>query len=99
MKLISWNVNGIRAANRKGFFDWFQKESPDVLCLQEIKALPKQIPPHLKNTPGYHTFFNSAERKGYSGVATYTKKQPKNVEKGIWNKKIRSRRKNANNRI
>jgi len=83
MKLISWNVNGIRAADKKGLFDWFKKEQPDILCLQEIKALPAQIPAHLKNTPGYHIYFNSAERKGYSGVATYSKLKPENVEKGF----------------
>ena len=83
MKLISWNVNGIRAADRKGLFDFFKKEKPDVLCLQEIKAMPDQFPPHLKNTPGYHVFINSAERKGYSGVATYIKQKPKTVKKGF----------------
>jgi len=83
MRLISWNVNGIRAADGKGLFDWFQQESPDVLCLQEIKALPEQIPPHLRNMPGYHIYFNSAERKGYSGVATFTKEKPVDVKKGF----------------
>jgi len=76
MKLISWNVNGIRAADRKGLYDWFKKEKPEILCLQEIKALPEQLPPHLKNTPNYHVHINSAERKGYSGVATYSKTTP-----------------------
>jgi exodeoxyribonuclease-3 len=83
MKLISWNVNGIRAANKKGLFEWFKKENPDVLCLQEIKALQEQIPPHLKNTPGFQTYFNPAERKGYSGVATYTKQKPLDVKTGF----------------
>jgi exodeoxyribonuclease-3 len=83
MRLISWNVNGIRAADRKGLFQWFQTGSPDVLCLQEIKALPEQFPPHLRNTPCYHIYINSAERKGYSGVATFTKKQSINVKKGF----------------
>ena len=83
MKLISWNVNGIRAADRKGLFDWFQKEKPDALCLQEIKAMPDQFPPHLKSTPGYNVFINSAKRKGYSGVATYTKQKPIDVKKGF----------------
>lgn len=83
MKLLSWNINGIRAADRKGLFDWFKKESPDILCLQEIKAMPDQISPHLKNTPGYHIFFNSAERKGYSGVATYSKEKPISVKTGF----------------
>jgi len=83
MKLLSWNVNGIRAADRKGLFDFVQKEKPDSLCLQEIKAKPEQFPPHLKNTPGYGVFINSAERPGYSGVATYTKQKPKDVKKGF----------------
>jgi exodeoxyribonuclease-3 len=83
MKILSWNVNGIRAVDRKGFFDWFSKEKPDVMCLQEIKAKPEQIPPHLKNTPNYQIFFNSAERPGYSGVATYSKKKPKEIKKGF----------------
>ena len=83
MKLISWNVNGIRAADRKGLFNWFQKESPDILCLQEIKALPEQVPPHLRNTPSYNVFWNPAERKGYSGVVTFSNKKPKDVKKGF----------------
>lgn len=83
MKILSWNVNGIRAAERKGFFNWLQKESPDILCLQEIKANPEQIPPHLRNTPDYYIFWNPADRKGYSGVATYTKKKPITVKKGF----------------
>ncbi len=83
MKILSWNVNGIRAADRKGLFGWFKKESPDILCLQEIKALPEQVPPHLRNTPGYYTFWNPAERKGYSGVATHTKEKPKEVTRGF----------------
>jgi len=83
MKIISWNVNGIRAAEKKGLFDWFKKESPDILCLQEIKALPEQFPPHLKNTPGYHIHINSAERKGYSGVTTFTKEKPIDAKNGF----------------
>jgi len=83
MRLLSWNVNGIRAADKKGLFTWFQKEKPDVLCLQEIKALSEQFPPHLRNTPGYNVFINPAERKGYSGVATYAKQRPKTVKKGF----------------
>lgn len=83
MKILSWNVNGIRAADRKGLFNWLKKESPDILCLQEIKALPEQVPPHLRNAPGYHIFLNSAERKGYSGVATFTKERPLEIKKGF----------------
>jgi len=83
MKIISWNVNGIRAAEKKGLFDFIKKESPDILCLQEIKATQEQLPPHLKNPPGYHSFFNSAEKGGYSGVATYTKEKPIDVKTGF----------------
>ena len=83
MKLISWNVNGIRAADKKGLFEWFKKESPDILCLQEIKAQPEQVPPHLKNTPGYNVFWNPAEQKGYSGVAIFTKEKPLAINKGF----------------
>lgn len=83
MKILSWNINGIRAADKKGLFDWFIEESPDLLCLQEIKALPEQVPSHLKNIPGYHIFFNSAKRKGYSGVATFSKQKPADVKYGF----------------
>ena len=83
MRILSWNVNGIRAADKKGLFNWFKKESPDILCLQEIKAMPEQVPPHLRNPPKYYAIWNSAERKGYSGVVTYTKEKPKDVKKGF----------------
>ena len=83
MKILSWNVNGIRAADRKGLFEWFKKENPEILCLQEIKALSKQIPPHLRNITGYNIFLNPAEQKGYSGVATFTKEKPIDVKNGF----------------
>jgi len=83
MRIISWNVNGIRAADRKGLYKWFKKEEPDILCLQEIKAEKEQVPPYLKNTPNYHIYWNPAERKGYSGVVTYTKQKPKTIKKGF----------------
>jgi exodeoxyribonuclease-3 len=83
MKILCWNVNGIRAIDKKGLFDWFKKESPDILCLQEIKAMPDQIPPHLRNMPGYNIFINSAERKGYSGVLTFSKDNPLDVKNGF----------------
>jgi len=83
MKLISWNVNGIRAVDRKGFFDWFKKENPDILCLQEIKATADQFPPHLRSTPEYHVYINPAQRKGYSGVTTYSKLKPEYVRTGF----------------
>jgi len=83
MKLLCWNVNGIRAIERKGFLDWLHKESPDVLCLQETKCQPDDLSDKLKSPPGYHSFWSSAERKGYSGVAVYTKKEPRKVEDGL----------------
>jgi len=83
MKVLSWNINGLRAAEKKGFYQWFTKESPDILCLQEIKATPDQLPPHIRNVPGYHGFWNPGERKGYSGVATFSKEKPVKVETGF----------------
>ena len=71
MKLASWNVNGIRACGEKGLADWVKRERPHVLCLQEIKAQPEQIPDHLANMDGYRSYFFSGERKGYSGLALY----------------------------
>ena len=66
MKLISWNVNGLRACMNKGFPEFFQQEAPDILCLQETKLQPHQIELEL---PGYRQYWNSAEKKGYSGTA------------------------------
>jgi len=84
MKLITWNVNGIRAVLNKGFLEWFSKESPDILCLQETKAHPDQLGFELTHPAGYHAFFSSSiGKKGYSGVVTYTKKEPISVTEGI----------------
>jgi exodeoxyribonuclease-3 len=90
IRLLSWNVNGIRAIQKKGFLDWFKKENPDILCLQETKAHPDQLDDELKNIPGYESYFSSAEKKGYSGVVTYTKLKPKSVQQGIGVKKFDS---------
>ena len=70
MRLISWNVNGIRAVHKKGFLEWFESEQPDVLCIQETKAHESQLPAALKQVEGYTAWFSEPERKGYSGVAT-----------------------------
>jgi exodeoxyribonuclease III len=83
IRIICWNVNGVRAVHRKGFRDWFLEEQPDILCLQETKALKKQFPPDIRSIEGYHVYFNNALKKGYSGVALYTKIKPLNVEKGL----------------
>ena len=80
MKLISWNVNGIRACLNKGFSEFFNKVNADIFCIQETKCQPEQIE---LNFDGYTAYWNSAERKGYSGTAIFTKKEPINVTYGI----------------
>lgn len=80
MKLISWNVNGIRAVLKKGFLAFIQKHDPDVLCLQETKAMQGQA---VIDLPQYEEFWNSAKRKGYSGTAVFTKVKPRAVVFGI----------------
>jgi exodeoxyribonuclease-3 len=81
--IISYNVNGIRAAQRKGWLDWLQAESPEVLCLQETKAQPDQLDEALLNPTGYHTYWHSAEKKGYSGVAIFSQQEPREVVYGF----------------
>ena len=76
-KLISWNVNGIRAAIKKGFLDFVEKYSPDILCLQETKAQPEQVELELPKYP--FKYWNWAEKKGYSGTAVFSKLKPLNV--------------------
>jgi len=88
MKILSWNINGIRAADKKGLYVYIKKELPDIFCFQEIKAKPEQLPPHLRNPVDYHVFINPAERGGYSGVATFTKEKPKETIKGFNIKKF-----------
>ena len=80
MKLISWNVNGIRACMQKGFLDFFQKADADIFCLQETKVQAGQVELDL---PGYDQYWNYAEKKGYSGTAVFTRKQPVSVSYGI----------------
>lgn len=80
MKLVSWNVNGIRAVERKGALLPLWKQKPDIIFLNETKAHPEQLSSELQNPPGYHAYFNSATtRKGYSGVALYSKVKPDKV--------------------
>ena len=83
MRIFSWNVNGLRAVVKKGFFDWLESEVPDVVCLQEIKARTADLDESILNPKGYHTFWNPADRKGYSGVAIFTKKKPAAVHLGM----------------
>jgi exodeoxyribonuclease-3 len=82
VKILTYNVNGIRAALRKDFASWLKATNPDVLCLQEIKANSEQFDESIFNDLGYHCFWNSAEKKGYSGVAILTKTKPQHVEYG-----------------
>ena len=83
MKLYSWNVNGIRAAERKGFLDWLDQFQPDVLCLQETKARVDQLGSSLIKDHCYHTYWHSAQKAGYSGVATFCKEEPYFVQEGL----------------
>ncbi len=83
MKIITYNVNGIRAAIQKGFFDWMNEAGPDVLLLQETKAQPDQIPVLDFEMMGYRTFWHSAQKKGYSGVAILTRIEPDRVVTGM----------------
>lgn len=83
LNIISWNVNGIRALYRKGFLDWFKEAKPDILCIQETKATPEQLPRKLKEIEGYYSYFNSAKKKGYSGVGLYTSIKPQVIENGF----------------
>ena len=80
MRLVTWNVNGLRACLGKGFLDFFQRVDADVVCLQETKLQPDQIALEL---PGYRLFWNSAEKKGYSGTAVFTRVEPLSVTCGI----------------
>jgi len=85
MKIISFNVNGIRSALAKGFAEWLAQEKPDVVCLQEIKAQAEQIDLLLFKELGYDCFINSAQKKGYSGTAVFTKIQPLSVQTDFGN--------------
>ncbi len=79
MRVTSFNANGIRAAARKGFFTWLRAVSPDVLCMQETKAQEHQLPPEALDLTEYHYAFVDAQKKGYSGVAIYAKREPDRI--------------------
>ncbi len=83
LKLLSWNVNGIRAIEKKGFSDWLDKEKPDIVALQETKIDAVQLTREVREKRHYKSFFSHAEKKGYSGVAIYTRIEPKNVTEGL----------------
>ncbi len=82
-KIVSWNVNGIRAAQKAGFLGWMDGVQADVVCLQEIKATPEQLEPALVNPLGYHSFWHPAQKPGYSGVAIYSRQEPLRVHTGM----------------
>lgn len=94
IQLLSWNVNGIRAMSKKtiyknhDFLSWLDKESPDILCLQETKAHPEQLAEKILHPKGYQSYWNSGERKGYSGVVTYAKDNPTKIEYNIGVKRL-----------
>ena len=83
LRLFSGNVNGLRACGRKGFLEWLYDARPDILGLQEIRALPEQLEDELRQPEGYQTVLFPAQRKGYSGVALYTRNEPAAVELGV----------------
>jgi len=83
MKIISWNVNGIRAVSKKGFLEWCEDQDADVICLQEIKAKPEQLEESLIHPLKLHSYWKPADRPGYSGVAIYSKKEPLRVHYGM----------------
>ena len=85
LRILSWNVNGIRAIWKKGFQEWLTKDDPDILCLQETKAQPDQLAEEIMKCNDYKSYFFSAEKKGYSGVAVYSRVEPLKVNSGFSN--------------
>jgi len=83
MKIISWNVNGLRSVYKNDFLRWLEESNADIVCLQEIKVQENQLPEELLKPEGYYSYFSSANKKGYSGVAIYTKNKPLRVEKSL----------------
>ena len=88
LKIISWNINGLRAIAKKNFTEWLAEESPDIVCVQEIKAMPEQVPENITKLESHKGYYFSAERKGYSGVAIFTKDIPQNVIFGLGSDKF-----------
>ncbi len=83
MKIITWNVNGLRAALKKGVLPWIIEQSPDAMCLQETRVLPEQLPEEQREVDGYKVIWNPAEKKGYSGTSTWIKRDALEVNLGI----------------
>ena len=88
MKIISWNVNGIRAVYQRNFLNWLKNSRADIVCLQETKAQEDQLPDDLLKPRGYYSYFSSALKKGYSGVGVYSKQKPLKVEYGLGSKRF-----------
>jgi exodeoxyribonuclease-3 len=88
MKFLSWNVNGLRSVWQKGFLDWFEREQADFVSLQETKISEEKITHQFRNVSGYQSFWHSAEKPGYSGVAIYSRREPQNVHYGIGDAEI-----------
>jgi exodeoxyribonuclease-3 len=82
-RIITCNLNGIRSAARKGFFQWMHAQQPDIVCLQETKAQEHQLPPEALDLPDFSTAFVDAQKKGYSGVAIYSRRKPDRIVRGL----------------
>ena len=79
MRIVSWNVNGLRACAKKGFLDFLESSAADVMLLQEVRAFREQLPEAVREPNGWHATFAAAERPGYSGVAIYSRQEPDRV--------------------
>jgi exodeoxyribonuclease-3 len=91
MRILSWNVNGIRSTHQKGCLDWLANSQAEIVCFQEIKVQKEQLSPELRNLDGFkYSFFNFAQKKGYSGVAVYCHKKPKKVVRRLGNRRFDS---------
>src|SRR3990172_757343 len=85
MRVVTINVNGIRSATKKGVFDWLKRQNADVICLQEVKAHESDITDAMR-PKGYHAYFSCAQKKGYAGVALYTRREPDQVHAAVGSK-------------
>ncbi|MDF1700052.1 MAG: exodeoxyribonuclease III [Planctomycetota bacterium] len=83
MRILSWNVNGLRACEKKGFSAWLEASGAEIVAVQEVRALPEQLPEHLQAPPGWHVAYAPAERKGYSGVGIFSRTAPDRVETSL----------------
>src|SRR3989304_9070152 len=86
MRVITLNVNGIRSAAKKGLFEWLARQNTDVVCLQEVKAQQADLTDQMLAPKGFHGFFNCAEKKGYAGVALYSRREPARLRGGLGSK-------------